>query len=105
MTNALAYYSMELISSVKCFIVQDSGLNVVKLSTVIFYECLTLASLSSLVSCLWVRPGAYPWVEHWKVLHSEKLRSYKEKLSWLGLPETNTLVYYKNTYIKAVNFL
>ncbi len=26
-------------------------------------ECLSLASLSSLVKCLWVRPGAYPRVE------------------------------------------
>ncbi len=29
---------------------------------------LTLSSLSSLDSCLWVRPGAYPRVEHLKGL-------------------------------------
>jgi hypothetical protein len=29
-------------------------------------ECLLLASLSSLVKRLWVRPGAYPRVEHLK---------------------------------------
>jgi hypothetical protein len=27
-------------------------------------ERLSLASLSSLVKCLWVRPGAYPRLEH-----------------------------------------
>jgi hypothetical protein len=27
-------------------------------------ECLSMASFSSLVQCLWVRPGAYPRVEH-----------------------------------------
>ncbi len=30
-------------------------------------ECLSLASLSILVLCLWVRPGAYLRVEHLKV--------------------------------------
>ncbi len=30
-------------------------------------ECLYLASLSSLVYCLWVRQGAYPRVEYLKV--------------------------------------
>ncbi len=29
-------------------------------------ECLSVASLSSLVWCLWVRSGAYPKVEHLK---------------------------------------
>ncbi len=29
-------------------------------------ECLSLASLSILVSCLWLRPGAYPKLEYLK---------------------------------------
>ena len=29
-------------------------------------ECLSLVGLSSLVYCLWVRPGPYPRVEHLK---------------------------------------
>ncbi len=33
---------------------------------VISLECLSLPSLSSLVECLWVRPGAYPTVEDLK---------------------------------------
>jgi hypothetical protein len=32
--------------------------------------CLSQASLFSLVFCLWVRPGAYPIVQHPKGLHS-----------------------------------
>jgi hypothetical protein len=30
-------------------------------------ECLSQTGLSSLVQCLWSRPGAYPRVEHLKV--------------------------------------
>ncbi len=51
------------------------GACVIKLITAVIYglhnklERLSLARLSSLV-CLWVRPRAYPRVEHlWKVLH------------------------------------
>ncbi len=29
-------------------------------------ECLPLASFSSLAYCLWLRPGAYPGMEHLK---------------------------------------
>jgi len=43
------------------------GLNVIKPFTSVIYACsLSLAGLSSLVICLWVRPGAYPRVEHLK---------------------------------------
>ncbi len=37
-------------------------------------ECLRLANLSSLVCCLWGRPGAYPWVEYLK--HSSSLQKF-----------------------------
>ncbi len=37
-------------------------------------DCLSLASLSSLVECLWVRPGAsYPRVEHLTRKHCTRL--------------------------------
>jgi hypothetical protein len=38
------------------------GANVIKLFTAVSYKkgCLSLASLSNLVHCLWARPGAYP---------------------------------------------
>jgi hypothetical protein len=48
------------------------GANVTKLFTAVIYgyrnklECLSLASLSSLVYFMWARPGAYPRVEHLK---------------------------------------
>ncbi len=84
MTNALAYYSMELITSVKCFIVEALGLNVVKFFTTTIYECLSQASLYNIVSYFWIRPGAHPRVEHGKVLHSDKLRPYSKTLNWAG---------------------
>jgi hypothetical protein len=34
---------------------------------------LSLTSLSILVECLWVKLGAYPGVEHLKLLHSGRL--------------------------------
>ncbi len=37
-------------------------------------ECLSLASFSVLVWCMWVRPGTYSRVEHLKVLSSGRLR-------------------------------
>jgi hypothetical protein len=54
------------------FIVQAQGANVIKTFIAIVrnfrnkLECLLLASLSSLVNCLWARPGAYLRVEHLK---------------------------------------
>jgi hypothetical protein len=42
--------------------------------------------------------GAYPRVEHLAALPTNI------RLGWKGLPETNSLAYYKNPYITAVNF-
>jgi hypothetical protein len=56
----------------KIFIILRPGANVIKLFTVVNYnfrdklDCLLLVSLSRLVYCLWVRPGAYARVEHLK---------------------------------------
>jgi len=50
--------------------IQTPGANVIQLFTVVIYnfcnkmESLLLASLSTLVYRLWVRPGAYPRVEY-----------------------------------------
>ncbi len=51
-------------------------------------ECLSLASLASLVSCLWVRPGAYPRVELLKGAYfGEGFRlTANNRLGWEGLP-------------------
>jgi hypothetical protein len=82
-----------------------SGVNPIKLFTAVMFtdfrnklECLSLSSLSSLVQCYWVRPGAYPRVEHLKVAsHGKTLAlSANIRLGWKGLPGTNTLAYYKN---------
>jgi hypothetical protein len=61
-------------------------------------ECLFLASLFSLVSCLLVRPGVYLRVEH---LQSASLTEAQAlpttiKLGWKGLQGTSTLAYYGN---------
>jgi hypothetical protein len=55
------------------------------------------ASLTSIVYCLWVRPGAYPKVEHLKgaFLASALDLVANIRLGWLGLPGTKTLACYK----------
>ncbi len=60
---------------------------------------LSLPSLSSLVYCLWARPGAYPWVEHLKgssIGHAPVLPT-NIRPGWKGLPGTNTLAYQENS--------
>ncbi len=66
-------------------------------------ECLSLASLSSLVHCLWARPGAYPTVEHLKggSLRKTQALSTIIRLGRKGLPRTNTLAYYENSKLMA----
>ncbi len=61
-------------------------------------ECLSLASLSSLVYYLWVRPGAYPRVEHFKGASLKKALALPAniRLGCRGLPGMNTLAYYEN---------
>ncbi len=55
-----------------------------------------MASISSLVKCLWVRPGAYPRVELKKgaSLGQAPALPAKIRLGWKRLPVTNTLSYY-----------
>jgi hypothetical protein len=52
-----------------------------------------------LVTAPWVRPGAYPRVDHLK----GSLTTIR--LGWKGLPETNTLAYHKNSIITDVKSL
>jgi hypothetical protein len=54
----------------KSFIKRTPGANVIKLFTAVSYDflmSLSLASVSSLVHCLWAKPGAYLRVEHLEV--------------------------------------
>jgi hypothetical protein len=66
-------------------------------------ECLSLASLSSLVCCLWARPGAYPTVSRLKggTLRKTPALSTIIRLGRKGLPRTNTLAYYENYKLTA----
>ncbi len=84
------------------------GANVLKLFTAVSHnkrEHLFLASLSNLVQCLWVRPGAYPRVEHlkgacylgWHLALPANIRP-----GWKGLPGTNALAYYEKVKLTAV---
>jgi hypothetical protein len=43
-------------------------------------ECLSLEGLSSVVSCVWVRPGAKPRVEHLKGDHLDRFQPYYHTL-------------------------
>jgi hypothetical protein len=52
-----------------------------------------------LVTAPWVRPGAYPRVDHLK----GSLTTIR--LGWKGLPGTNTLAYHKNSIILDVKSL
>ncbi len=60
--------------------------------------CLSLAILSNLVECMWVRPGDYPREEHLKGAsfgYAPALLG-NIRLSWKGLPQKNNLAYYEN---------
>jgi len=82
------------------FITLATGPNVINLFTSVSYnflnklECLSMASLSSLVYCLWVRSGAY------LIQAAGRLRPYLLRLGWKGLSGTNTLAYLE----KFVNY-
>ena len=58
-------------------------------------ECLSLASLSSLVYCLWARSGAYPRVEHLKnsSIGLAQALPTNIRLCWKSLLDTNTLAF------------
>ncbi len=79
-----------------------TGPDVIKLFRVVIYEysCVRVSqtSLSSLVKYLWVRPGAYPRVEHLKgaLLSQTQVSPANIRLGWKGLPGTHTLAYYEN---------
>ncbi len=47
------------------------------------FDCLSLAGLSGLVYCFWVRPGAYPRVEH---LRRAAPRPYWQTFDRAGMP-------------------
>jgi hypothetical protein len=58
-------------------------------------ECSSEAGLSSLVECFWVRPGAYPIVEHPEgvSLGLTPALFANIRLGWRGLPMTNAVAY------------
>jgi hypothetical protein len=58
-----------------------------------------MISLYTLVQCLRARPEAYPIVEHLKNASLELALAILEniRLSWKGLPGTNTLAYYEHS--------
>jgi hypothetical protein len=68
---------------------------------VISYSSLSLASLSSLVYCLWARPGAYPRVEHLKGSSIRQVPALPTNIrpGWKGLPGTNTLTYWAHSSV------
>ncbi len=71
-------------------------------------ECLFPASLSSLVYCLRVRPGAYPREEHVKGTSLKgRLLALPTNIrpGWNALPGTNTLAYYEHSQITDVKVL
>jgi len=70
-------------------------------------EHLSLASFSSLVKCLWVKPRAYPRVEHLKVASLGQALALPANIrrNWKSLSGTNVLAYYENSHPKAVHFL
>jgi hypothetical protein len=65
---------------------------------------LSLASLSCIVLCLWIRSWAYPRVEHLKgaSLGYAPALPTNIRLGWNGLPGTNTLAYYGKAQLTAV---
>ena len=58
-----------------------------------------MASLSSLVYCLWARPGAYPIVVHLKgsLIGQVPATQTDIRLGCKGLPWTITLTYYEHS--------
>ncbi len=65
--NTPAYYIMELITAIKLCSTISWGQCYKTFYDRYKLDCLSLASLSSFVNCLWARPGAYPRVQNLKV--------------------------------------
>ncbi len=63
-----------------------------------------MSSITSLVKCLQVRPGAYPRVEHLKgpLLGKAPALPANLRLGWRGLPGKNILAYYEKPQITVV---
>jgi len=59
---------------------------------------LSIASLSAMFYCLWVRPGACPRVEYLKGVRLGLALALTAdiRLGWKGLAGTNSLAYYEN---------
>jgi hypothetical protein len=60
-------------------------------------ECLSQASLSTLVKFLWVQSGAYTRLEYLKdvILGKALALLANNRLGWKNFPGTNTLAYYE----------
>ncbi len=67
-------------------------------------ECKSRTRFSSLVYCVWARPGAYYRVEHLKSSSMGQTFALPTniRLGWKGLPETKALAYHECSYITAV---
>jgi hypothetical protein len=65
---------------------------------------LSLASLTSLVYCLWARPGAYPREEYLKGSSIGKASVFPTniRLGWKGFPGANTQAFCKNSQLTAL---
>jgi hypothetical protein len=67
-------------------------------------QCLSSSSISSLVKYMWVRPGAFPRVEHLNgvLLGYAPALPANVRLGKKGLPGTNALAYYKRGNLRSV---
>jgi hypothetical protein len=60
-------------------------------------QCLSLASFSTPVYCLWERPGDYPRVEGTSLYSTLLALPTIIALGWKSLLGTNTIAYYDNS--------
>ncbi len=74
-----------------------------KLRIFVISQSLSLASLSSLVYCLWARPGSCPRVETSERFFIRVGFTSNIRLGWKGLPGANTLAYLKIIVSKIRN--
>ncbi len=103
--NTLAYLASSLVTKYKCFMWVSPVVKITKLFSILLplwaneLECLSLASLSSFVQYLQVRPAAYRRREHlWSTQVDPDLTSH----IWLGckgLPGTNAPSYFASSSV------
>ncbi len=85
----------------KIFITLAPGVNIIKLFTAVIkkivnkLECLSQASLFSLVQCLWVRDSSLPYLSG-ALLGKAPALIVNPRLAWKSLPGINNLAYYEN---------